>query len=108
MFLGREYNFMNKNVIACRCEEITYGELIETAAAFDCSARELKLRTRAGMGYCGGRTCGHIVEKIAQTNKAEQVNNKIPLKHQAPIRPVPFKILERNEIDAKNRKSQNS
>ncbi|MFP3821983.1 (2Fe-2S)-binding protein, partial [Bacillus sp. SIMBA_008] len=45
------------HLIVCRCEEVTYGQLQSTIAAYKCSARELKLRTRAGMGFCGGRTC---------------------------------------------------
>ena len=45
------------HLIVCRCEEVTYGQLQSTIADYKCSARELKLRTRAGMGFCGGRTC---------------------------------------------------
>lgn len=39
------------NLIVCRCEEVTYGQLQSTIAEYNCSARELKLRTRAGMGF---------------------------------------------------------
>lgn len=82
-----------KNMIVCRCEEVTYQELVETAKSFQCSARELKLRTRAGMGYCGGRTCRIMVEQIASTIGSEQSKDQISLKYQPPIRPVRFDFL---------------
>lgn len=77
------------NMIICRCEEVTYGQLVETATTYDCTARELKLRTRAGMGYCGGRTCRNLVDSIA--NKVQPRNEKqVSLKYQPPIRPIHF------------------
>ncbi len=84
-----------KNMIVCRCEEVTYHELVETAKSFRCSARELKLRTRAAMGYCGGRTCRSMVEQIAKTFGDEQSKDEIALKYQPPVRPVPFGDLGR-------------
>lgn len=76
-------------MIVCRCEEVTYGELVNTVAEYNCSARELKLRTRAGMGYCGGRSCRSMVDNIAHSGK-EKSTSQISLKYQPPIRPVRF------------------
>ncbi len=76
-------------MIVCRCEEVTYKELIETAETYNCSARELKLRTRAGMGYCGGRTCRNMVDKVSETLDTNN-RTQITLKYQPPIRPVRF------------------
>lgn len=78
--------------IICRCEEVTYNELIETKQKYNCSARELKLRTRAGMGYCGGRTCRSMIDKIV-TSHESQNNSEVSLKYQPPIRPVSFTNL---------------
>lgn len=82
----------NKQMIICRCEEVTYNELVEIAAEHQCSARELKLRTRAGMGYCGGRTCRAMIDQIAHEHFPRTVNN-VTLKYQAPVRPVRFSDL---------------
>ncbi|WP_342515166.1 (2Fe-2S)-binding protein [Sporosarcina sp. FSL K6-1522] len=76
-------------MIICRCEEVTYGELVETVEQYNCTARELKLRTRAGMGYCGGRTCRTAVDSIAQA-KIDKDVTQITLKYQPPIRPISF------------------
>lgn len=80
---------MENDMVICRCEEVTYGKLVETVQAFNCTSRELKLRTRAGMGYCGGRTCRHMVDNIAHT-KLERDTTQITLKYQPPVRPLSF------------------
>ncbi|RSL33550.1 (2Fe-2S)-binding protein [Salibacterium salarium] len=83
---------ISTSTIICRCEEITYGELLNTATNYQCSARELKLRTRAGMGICGGRTCRFLIEDIANTTNQlkQEPYTQVPLKHQPPVRPVSF------------------
>lgn len=79
-------------MIICRCEEVTYEELVATAEKHGCSPRELKLRTRAGMGYCGGRTCRSAVDSIALSSTKRDVS-QITLKYQPPIRPISFSKL---------------
>lgn len=78
-------------MIVCRCEEVTLGQLQKTAEKHQCTARELKLRTRAGMGFCGGRTCripvDQVIESVVEANGSM---SEIPLKYQPPIRPVTF------------------
>ncbi|ASN04556.1 (2Fe-2S)-binding protein [Virgibacillus necropolis] len=80
-------------MVICRCEEVTYKELVETAAKYNCTARELKLRTRAGMGYCGGRSCRSMVDRIASTPLQNQNKTSVSLKYQPPIRPISFANL---------------
>lgn len=75
-------------LIICRCEEVTLSNLKETAQQYNCTARELKLRTRAGMGYCGGRTCRPAVDQIIYDILEEKPQDNIPLKVQPPVRPV--------------------
>lgn len=86
-------------LIICRCEEVTLEDLNETAKKYKCTARELKLRTRAGMGYCGGRTCRPAVDQVIYHVTGEQPIHDNPLKVQPPVRPVPLIELggNRNE-----------
>lgn len=81
------------HTIICRCEEVTLGDLITTVETFQCSARELKLRTRAGMGYCGGRTCRQLIDRLTQYVTSQAPGNQIPLGYQPPVRPISFKLL---------------
>lgn len=77
-----------QHLIICRCEEVSLAELEETAEKFKCSARELKLRTRAGMGFCGGRTCRPAVDKVLTKLTNEDPTHTIPLKVSPPVRPI--------------------
>lgn len=77
-----------EDVIICRCEEVSLKQLEETAKQFNSTARELKLRTRAGMGFCGGRTCRPAVDEILLKVTNAKPTDSIPLKVQPPVRPV--------------------
>ncbi|AMA73391.1 MULTISPECIES: (2Fe-2S)-binding protein [Aneurinibacillus] len=79
--------------IVCRCEEVTYQSIVETIKKYKCSSRELKLRTRAGMGFCGGRTCRYFIDRIVADYGENAVTHNMPLKYQAPVRPVTFGLL---------------
>ena len=78
------------SIVVCRCEEVTYGQLHQTANQYQCTARELKLRTRAGMGFCGGRTCRLTLDNIIESIIPNVSPSEIPLKYQPPVRPVTF------------------
>lgn len=81
------------HTIICRCEEVSLEDIQQTASNYSCSAREVKLRTRAGMGYCGGRTCRPAVDAVLEALTGERAGHEIPLKVQPPIRPVSLSIL---------------
>ncbi|MEU8890809.1 NAD(P)/FAD-dependent oxidoreductase [Streptomyces sp. NPDC048442] len=50
----------------CRCEEVTAGCIHEAVTELGArDARSVKLLTRAGMGWCQGRTCGTAVACLA-------------------------------------------
>lgn len=81
-----------KDMIICRCEEVRLSFLKETVERYGTSPRELKLRTRAGMGYCGGRVCRPMIEAVVSA--LSYINRKDPLlKYQPPARPVSFTDL---------------
>ncbi|NEU31985.1 (2Fe-2S)-binding protein [bacterium LRH843] len=76
------------SVIICRCEEVDLQDIEQIASRYGCSAREIKLRTRAGMGYCGGRTCRVAMDAVLEKVTGEKPAHNIPLKVQPPVRPV--------------------
>ena len=79
---------MSDDLIICRCEEVSLQHIKDTAKKYKSSAREVKLRTRVGMGYCGGRTCRPAVDAILHEITGEHPTNEIPLKVQPPVRPI--------------------
>jgi hypothetical protein len=58
-------SWVTDETLACRCEEVPVGAV--RAAVHDLGAtdaRTVKLLTRAGMGWCQGRICGHPVAAL--------------------------------------------
>ena len=55
---------IGKDVIICRCEEVTYGEILDAIEHGCRTPDEIKRWTRAGMGLCQSRSCGTIVRRI--------------------------------------------
>lgn len=82
-----------KETIICRCEEVSLEDIENTAKSYNSSAREIKLRTRAGMGYCGGRTCRPAVDAVLEDVTGEKAGHNVPLKVQPPVRPVTLSVL---------------
>lgn len=82
-----------KETIICRCEEVSLEDIENTAKSHNSSAREIKLRTRAGMGYCGGRTCRPAVDAVLEDVTGEKAGHNVPLKVQPPVRPVTLSVL---------------
>ncbi len=52
--------------IVCRCERVTAGEIRELLRDGVRDMNELKSRTRAGFGACGGKTCATLVHRIVR------------------------------------------
>lgn len=89
---------MEKTII-CRCEEVSLEDIENIANKHNCSAREIKLRTRAGMGYCGGRTCRPAVNAVLEEITGEKAGHDVPMKVQPPVRPVTLSVLGGNLND---------
>lgn len=55
---------LDDDVLVCRCEEVTAGDIRRAIRAGATDVTQVKLRTRAGMGLCQGRTCELLVQQI--------------------------------------------
>lgn len=51
-------------LIVCRCEEITQGEIRRAVYDGMYTMNEVKRYLRAGMGLCQGQTCSRLVQSI--------------------------------------------
>ncbi|MBH1938117.1 FAD-dependent oxidoreductase [Streptomyces sp. AV19] len=64
----------------CRCEEVTAGRVREAVRDLGArDARTVKLLTRAGMGWCQGRTCGQAVARLAAPDGLPTAPERRPL-----------------------------
>ena len=86
-------------VVVCRCEEITVGEVLE---AIRQGARDLdavKRMTRAGMGLCQGRTCSVLVRHLLKWKTGKDDNELPTATTRPPLRLIPSRaFLEAKEM----------
>jgi len=88
---ARPNSTLPDDVLVCRCEEITAGDIRrairEQGAA---TVTEVKRRTRAGMGLCQGKSCGKIITRMIAEELGLGPADIAPAKDQPPVRPVTF------------------
>ena len=81
---------IDDDVLVCRCEEVTAADIRKAIADGARDVTGVKLRTRAGMGLCQGRTCEVLVQAILRQElglSAEEIGFSTP---RTPQRPVTF------------------
>lgn len=67
---------MKEDMIICRCEEITYGEIIQAIKDGATTVDGIKRMTRAGKGLCQGRTCRMLVNQILSKELGKQAKGE--------------------------------
>ena len=81
------------DLIICRCEEITLGEIKEAIGQGAHDITGIKRRTRAGMGLCQGRTCGKLVRDILIQELNKKPGEIKTATVRPPVRPIGFGTL---------------
>jgi thioredoxin reductase len=77
----------------CRCEEVTCGAVKAALAGGAADLHQVKLRTRAGMGYCQGRICSPLVAPFIARETSQTLTALPPFTIRPPIQPVPLGAL---------------
>jgi bacterioferritin-associated ferredoxin len=77
----------SKDIIVCRCEEVTMGEVREWIAKGYDTFDELKRLLRVGMGPCQGRGCREIIMREISMAAVD------PGIFRPPVKPVKLGIL---------------
>ena len=75
-------------VVVCRCEEVTRGALAAAAAEGCPGPNQLKSFTRAGMGPCQGRLCGHTITETFAGLTGRDPSETGYFRIRMPIKPV--------------------
>lgn len=81
------------DLIICRCEEITRGEIKEAIRNGLQTVSGVKRITRAGMGLCQGQTCERLVTQILARELGRPAAELEPLTARAPVRPLPLAVF---------------
>lgn len=76
------------NVVICRCEEVTAGQ-IRDALKLGCTGpNQLKAFTRCGMGPCQGRMCGTTVCELIAKEHSVPVAEVGHYRVRTPVKPI--------------------
>ena len=87
------YELADDETIICRCEDVTFKDIKDLVKKKGITAKDIKRKTRMGMGSCGGRMCGPtIIELLKNMNKAES-KPLVGLNCRPPIKPIPIGVL---------------
>jgi len=89
-------------VIICRCEEVSRKEIQEAIAEGASTVNEVKLRTRAGMGLCQGKSCRRLVSQILAEQTGQPIGEIMPATFRPPVRPIPIGVLASGDDGEQN------
>jgi bacterioferritin-associated ferredoxin len=81
------------DLVICRCEEVTKGEIKEAIRNGMRTLNGVKRITRAGMGLCQGQTCQRLVSQILAEELGIPPVEVEPTTTRAPVRPVRFSVF---------------
>lgn len=85
------------DMIICRCEEITKGEIRQAVHMGMWTMTEMKKYIRPGMGLCQGMSCGKHVKNIIAKELGISPNELIDITPRPPMRAIEMGILG-NEV----------
>ena len=83
--------------IVCRCEEVTAEEIMAAIRAGADSLDAVKRATRAGMGFCQGRTCKRLIARMLSCYYGLPVDHYLPGSLRLPVTPVRLDLLAQTE-----------
>jgi NADPH-dependent 2,4-dienoyl-CoA reductase/sulfur reductase-like enzyme len=76
------------DTIACRCEEVTVGQIRRAVRLGAPGPNQLKAFTRCGMGPCQGRICGPIVGAVIAEARGVPIRDIGTYRPRAPYKPI--------------------
>jgi bacterioferritin-associated ferredoxin len=86
------------DVLVCRCEEITKGEIRRAVYDGIFTMTEMRRYLRAGMGLCQGQSCGRNVKAlISKERKIPSASLDGPMAR-SPMRPVEMIVLGSDKV----------
>lgn len=95
--LGEFVPAPDDDMIICRCEEITKGEIRRAVHDGMFTLTEIRKFLRTGMGLCQGQTCGKLVKGIVARELGVSPAQLEPAMARAPMRPIEMNVFA-NEV----------
>lgn len=85
------------DIIVCRCEEVTKGEIRKAVHDGMWTVTEVRRYLRTGMGLCQGQTCGRLVKGIIARELGISPALLEPATSRVPMRPLEMHIFANEE-----------
>lgn len=98
--IGEFISQPDDDIIVCRCEEITKGEIRKAVHMGMWDLTEIRRFLRVGMGLCQGQTCSKLVQGIVAHELNCPPSALIQTTARTPARPVEMKVFANEIIDA--------
>lgn len=84
---------MDRDVIICRCQEITYGEILQAIKEGATSVTGVKKRVGSGMGICQGKNCEKLISRIISEETGIPLEELLPDTKRAPTRLIDARVF---------------
>ncbi len=81
------------DMLICRCEEITKGEIRQAVHEGMWTITEIRRYLRTGMGLCQGQTCSKLVKSIVARELGISPDQLEPASSRVPMRPIEMRIF---------------
>ena len=81
------------DMLICRCEEITKGEIRQAVHEGMWTMTEIRRYLRTGMGLCQGQTCAKLVKSIVARELSISPDQLEPASSRVPMRPIEMRIF---------------
>lgn len=85
------------DMIICRCEEITKGEIRKAVHDGMWTMAEIRRYLRCTMGLCQGQTCGRLVKGIVARELGVPQNELEAATSRSPMRPTEMHVFANEE-----------
>ena len=90
------------DMIICRCEEVTKGEIRKAVHEGMFTITEIRRYLRTGMGLCQGQTCAKLVKGIVARELGVSASQLEPASSRAPMRPTEMRVLANEAKEAQD------
>ena len=87
------------DMIVCRCEEVTKGEIRRAVHEGLWTIAEIRRYLRCGMGLCQGQTCAKLVKGIVARELKVSPALLEPATSRSPMRPVEMHVFAKETED---------
>jgi len=84
---------LTEETIICRCEDVTYGQIVKAIEDGFTTLEEIKRMLRCGMGACQGRTCVRLISQIIAERTGQSMHEITPPTARPPSMPVELAVL---------------